>query len=175
MPAVIVFNTSRVDLAALVADHICGRSTKLIYYMTPGQIMSRSFTFKDTHSARGDLLVIHADVKLVDKLNILRALATTRLLGFHAPSFTFGTDLLLPADINAHLRNFLLPAVPSSPNLPARVETVDELEIGLLEKYVSAMNISANLQSHVYVPEVSRLAGIGCLGRWVDFLIAIIG
>lgn len=155
MPGVTVFNTSRVDLAALAADHFCGRSTRLIYYMNPGQVLSRMFTSKDTHSANGDLLVAYAEIERVGKANILRALATTRLLGFHAPSFTFGTDLILPANTNAQLRNLLLPAVLSSPDFPERIGNVDEMEIGLLEDYVSAVNISHHLQSKIFLPEVS--------------------
>lgn len=160
-PAVTIFNTSRVDLAALAADQFCGGSTQLIYYMAPGQVLSRTFTAKDTHSAKGDLLVAYAETKQLDMPHILRALATTRLLGFHAPSFTFGADLILPATTNAELRNLLHPAVNISPELPERVETVDEAKKAQVEEYLSAVNISHHLQSKIFLPEVSWLAGVG--------------
>lgn len=55
---------SPITLAALVADRHCGEDTKLIFYMNPGELLSRRFTSKDTHSAAGDLLVMYAEVGL---------------------------------------------------------------------------------------------------------------
>ena len=52
-----VWNSSFVDFAALWADVGCGNGTKLIYYMSAGEVLSREFTSKDTHSPRGDLIV----------------------------------------------------------------------------------------------------------------------
>lgn len=162
-PAVTIFNTSRVDLAALAADQLCGDSTQLIYYMAPGQVLSRTFTAKDTHSAKGDLLVGYAESEETDMANIVRALATTRLLGFQAPSFTFGMDLILPAVTNAQLRNLLHPAVVLSLDLPERVEIVEEWKNEQIEEYISAVNISHHLQSKMFLPEVSWIGDFGDL------------
>lgn len=52
-----------IDLAALFADRHCGEGTKLILYMNPGELFSRTFTSKDTHSTAGDLLVVYAEVR----------------------------------------------------------------------------------------------------------------
>lgn len=51
-----------VHLAALFADRHCGNDTKLIWYMTMGELLSREITAKDTHSVTGDLLVSYTEV-----------------------------------------------------------------------------------------------------------------
>lgn len=53
---------SPMNLAPLLADRYCGEGTELILYMNPGELLSRKFTSKDTHSAAGDLLVMYAEV-----------------------------------------------------------------------------------------------------------------
>ena len=53
---------SPITLAPLLADRHCGEGTELIFYMNPGELLSRKFTSKDTHSAAGDLLVMYAEV-----------------------------------------------------------------------------------------------------------------
>ncbi|CAM9604376.1 unnamed protein product [Scytosiphon promiscuus] len=99
---------SPITLAALVADRHCGEDTKLIFYMNPGELLSRSFTSKDTHSAAGDLLVMYAEVSRIGEASVRRTLATMSVLGFSSPSFSFGMDIMLPVNVNQQLRDVLL-------------------------------------------------------------------
>lgn len=62
LPVVRVLNSTQVDMAATFADKMCGDGTKLIYYLSPGQVLSREFTVKDTHSVSGDLVVTYTAV-----------------------------------------------------------------------------------------------------------------
>ncbi|CAM9924133.1 unnamed protein product [Ectocarpus fasciculatus] len=105
LPGVTVSGTQNPATAALYADKYCSLS-EIILYVKPGSVLSRAFTPKDTHSPRGDLLVVHPgsqgsyhDAQLVRR--------TAAVLGFEAPSFTQGTDLMLPGDANAYLRESL--------------------------------------------------------------------
>lgn len=95
-------------LAPLLADRHCGEGTRLIYYMNLGELLSRKFTSKDTHSVSGDLLVAYAEISRVGQASVDRALATTKVLGFSSPSFSFGMDIMLPAETNQQLRDVLL-------------------------------------------------------------------
>eukprot|EP00903_Cladosiphon_okamuranus_P008170 g7869.t1 len=99
---------SPINLAPLLADRYCGEGTELILYMNPGELLSRKFTSKDTHSTAGDLLVVYAEVDRIGEANMARVLATMSVLGFSSPSFSFGTDVLLPVDSNQQLRDVLL-------------------------------------------------------------------
>ncbi|CBJ32055.1 conserved unknown protein [Ectocarpus siliculosus] len=165
-----VWNSSHVDFAALKADKACGNGTKLIYYMSPGQVLSREFTSKDTHSSRGDLVVSYTKVNNLDTTNALRAIITTLILGFNAPSFTYGTDLILPAGMNAELRKVLLSASstladdavgsPLSLKKQEAPPTGDEeqQELDLLRDYVLATASIHQLQKNVFIPEL--LAGL---------------
>ncbi|CAN0334430.1 unnamed protein product, partial [Ectocarpus sp. 12 AP-2014] len=105
LPGVTVSGTQNPSTAALYADKYCSFS-ELILYVKPGSVLSRSFTPKDTHSPRGDLLVVHTgsqgsyhDTELSRR--------SSSVLGFEAPSFTQGTDLMLPGDANYYLREAL--------------------------------------------------------------------
>lgn len=131
-------------VSSLLADRFCGNETELIYYLSPGEILSRTFTFKDTHSPKGDLLVVYAEVPRVGEENAGQSRATTAILGFHSPSFTYGTDLILPAGINADLRQLLL----SGANASGKEEATEEDD-------ERAMQLVAAVQG-VSVPEVSR-------------------
>lgn len=102
-----IANASDVEYGALSADRACGSGTRLIYYMNVGQVLSRTFSSKDTHTLRGDLVVAFTEKEDVDKVHARRAIATTALLGFNAPSFTYGGDLILPSETNAQLRSVL--------------------------------------------------------------------
>lgn len=104
MAQVSLVNSSQVRLAAVEADIACGSGTRLILYMAPGEVLSRSFTSKDTHSPTGELLVMYTDVSRVSRAHVKRSMASALLLGFQPPSFTFGTDLILPVEANEHLR-----------------------------------------------------------------------
>lgn len=69
-----VVEVSDVGAAALFADKYCNQNdvysigdsgdgdsenrVKLIYYMNVGEVLSREINFKDTHSPKGDLLVV---------------------------------------------------------------------------------------------------------------------
>lgn len=50
------------NVVHLMADLHCGEDTELVLYMNPGELLSRTFTSKDTHSAAGELLVMYTEV-----------------------------------------------------------------------------------------------------------------
>lgn len=102
-----IVNASRVEHGALYADKACGPGTRLIYYMEIGEVLSRPFTSKDTHSPRGDLVVTFTDSQRGHAECDRRAKAGDVLLGFSPPCFTYGSDLILPAEINEQLRGVL--------------------------------------------------------------------
>ncbi|CAN0034630.1 unnamed protein product, partial [Scytosiphon promiscuus] len=107
LPGVSIANSSKTEYAALHADEVCGQGTRLIYYMSAGDVLSRTFTSKDTHTPKGDLAVHFTDVDLVDPESARRAIAGAAVLGFASPSFTYGGGLILPAAINGQLRRRL--------------------------------------------------------------------
>ena len=102
-----IVNSSHVQHAALIADKACGAGTRLILYMDIGEILSRSFTAKDTHTPQGDLFVAFTNAEGSQAECSRRATATGILLGFSSPCFTSGTDLILPVEINEQLRDIL--------------------------------------------------------------------
>lgn len=148
-----VVESTNVVGSALLADKYCGEGTELIYYLSAGQLLSRTFTFKDTHSPRGELLVVYAEVPRVGEENADQSRATTAILGFHSPSFTYGTDLILPSSVNAELREVLLTGENLGPgSSPHRPNKDDDDERALrLVGMVSGVN----------VPEVSKRRGRG--------------
>ena len=105
LPGVTVSSTSNVLTAGLFADEYCGAGTSLIFYVRAGSVVSREFTAKDTHSPHGDLLVVYSKDRTIRDETFAKQ--TTVLLGFEAPSFTHGTDLILPSRANADLRSTL--------------------------------------------------------------------
>lgn len=105
LPGVAVSSTANVRTASLFADEHCGAGTSLIFYVRAGSVVSRAFTAKDTHSPHGDLLVVYSKDRTIRDERFAKQ--TTVLLGFEAPSFTHGTDLVLPVRANADLRNTL--------------------------------------------------------------------
>lgn len=94
-------------MSSLFADQYCGVGTSLIIYAKPGSVLSRGFTSKDTHSPRGDLLVVHSGEQESNHDAELSR-HTEAVLGFETPSFVYGTDLMLPAGANYDLRNVLV-------------------------------------------------------------------
>lgn len=112
--AVSVVNNTRVAFASLTADVACGNETTLIYYMLPGEVLSRPFKARDTHSLKGDLLVKYTDTKLAGGEFARRSVGTSILLGFHGLSFTYDSDLILPVEINRQLRALLLVTLDES-------------------------------------------------------------
>lgn len=107
LPGVSVWNSSDATTAPVFADRQCGERTKLIYYMAPGEMLSRTITSKDTHALRGDLVVVYSGDKHGGDAVEARKRATTSLLGFDTPSFSFGVDIVLPAEMNQQLRDVL--------------------------------------------------------------------
>lgn len=102
-----VVNSSHVEHSALYADKACGAGTRLIFYMDIGEVLSRSFTAKDTHSPRGDLIVTFTGTDNSHAECNRRGKGTSILLGFSPPCFTYGSDLILPAELNDKLRGLL--------------------------------------------------------------------
>lgn len=105
-PGVTVRSTPDASTASLFADDFCGAGTSLIYYVKPDSVLSRTFTSKDTHSTMGDLLVVYSDSRLCYSDSAL-ARQTNAIIGLEAPTFTCGTDLILPVGVNAGLREAL--------------------------------------------------------------------
>ncbi|CAN0343563.1 unnamed protein product [Ectocarpus sp. 12 AP-2014] len=106
LPGVTISSTQSPATAALFADRFCGAGTALILYVEPGSVLSRPFASKDTHSPRGDLLVVHTGSQGSYHDAQLRSRSAS-VLGFDAPSFTHGTDLMLPMGTNEALRESL--------------------------------------------------------------------
>ncbi|CAM9319802.1 unnamed protein product [Ectocarpus sp. 12 AP-2014] len=106
LPGVTVSGSQNPATASLFADQYCGAGTALILYVKPGSVLSRPFTSKDTHSPRGDLLVVHTGSQGSYHDAQLRRRSAS-VLGFDAPSFTDGTDLMLPVGANEGLRESL--------------------------------------------------------------------
>ena len=106
-PGVELSLTPSVRSSSLFADRHCGAGTRIVYYIQPGSILSRTFSSKDTHTPRGDLFVSYGDAR-TSLEHSEQARQTTAVLGFNAPSFTFGTDLMLPVAANAELREELV-------------------------------------------------------------------
>lgn len=139
-----------------MADRACGPGTRLIYYMSIGQVLSRAFTDKDTHTPGGDLLVTHTDISQVGEEHARRSLTATALLGVQAPCFTFGSDLILPADTNAHLRQVLLSAAAA---LRGSQKLEDDPEGGydyfdILQQFSKRLTSYHDMHVSTDVPEV---------------------
>ena len=128
-PGVNVLGTSNPYTASLFADRFCGSDSSIIFYVEPGSIVSRSFTSKDTHSPRGDLLVVYGGARSTRR-DAKLGRQTATLLGFKAPSFTLGTDLFLPIGANADLRKALSPKFSlSNDSDEAALSAVEALEL----------------------------------------------
>lgn len=106
-----VSSTANALTASLFADKYCGLAdTNLIMYVNRGSVFSRSFTSKDTHSPQGELLVVHSNGQAQGSHQGSElAKRTAFLLGSDPPppSFTYGTELMLPAGANEDLRELL--------------------------------------------------------------------
>lgn len=117
--------------------------------MHPGDLVSRTFTAKDTHSVQGDLLVVYAELDRVDEPVKERALATTSVLGFNSPSFSFGTDIVLPAEINQQLRDVILTAKQVN-NMRKKKRSLNDADP---KRDAEAVRGLAGIKN-LYVPEV---------------------
>ena len=142
-PTVSIVNSSNVRYSAMYADDACGIETSLIYYMTIGQLLSRAFTWEDTHTPGGELIVGYS-TDVVDAECTRRTVASAALLGFSAPCFTYGAvDTILPAEANAHLRKLL----------QQKWEPGDATGLELL---VASLARSHGQVKGVYIPEASN-------------------
>ncbi|CAM9328797.1 unnamed protein product, partial [Ectocarpus sp. 12 AP-2014] len=130
--------------ASLLADVHCGEGTKLILYLGPGDVVSRPFSKKDTHGTRGQLLVPYTDPDRLNEHHLKRTQATTSLLGFDAPSFSYGADLFLPAWVNPELRRVLA----SGTVLPSKAWRPDDRDFQRI-----AMSIMMETED-AFVPEL---------------------
>lgn len=120
-----IVNSSHVEHAALMADKACGADTRLILYMDVGEVLSRSFTAKDTHTPQGDLIVAFTNAEGSHVECNRRATGTGILLGFSSPCFAFGGDLILPVESNEQLRE-----VFRSNNVLQRARRAPHIRIG---------------------------------------------
>lgn len=88
-----------------MADHHCGDHTESIFYLEPGSLLSRPFTARDTHTAGGDLLVMFTEARRASPGESRFAEASGEVLDLGGgPSFTSGTDVVLPVSANEDLR-----------------------------------------------------------------------
>ena len=153
-PLVSIVNHTRVDYASLAADQACGKDIRLIYYMNPGDMLSRPFTADDTHSFQGDLLVKYTYVEHTDRDHHRRSMGTASLLGFHGYSFTYDSDLFLPAELNSQLRAVLRTTMDESGskmNITNNIEYPERNAFhGLLDSIMS--NYTADIS--IFIPEV---------------------
>lgn len=141
-----------------MADRHCGPGVELIYYTEPGTLLSRTFTAKDTHSPRGDLLVVYSDGRGADHASRASASAASSLLGFKAPMFTFGTDLILPTFVNQQLRDLLLADDFSVTAVSAGSDwDDDERALQLLAEepiYAPEVSFSENIRSILFLDSI---------------------
>eukprot|EP00903_Cladosiphon_okamuranus_P008109 g7816.t1 len=127
LPGVTISGTSDLITASLFADEYCGADTSLILYLKAGSMVTRSFTEKDTHSPEGDVLVVYSGVRAGFQGDEL-ARKTELVLGSEVPSFTKGTDLLLPVGANQDLRELVLRSeAESDPQLVEAMHNMTDL------------------------------------------------
>ncbi|CAM9858332.1 unnamed protein product, partial [Choristocarpus tenellus] len=107
VPDVTIYNSTVVNYAELWADQMCNNTQSFIYYIEPGTIVMRDPLVKDIYSPLRELLVSWYEIEKVPLPHQRRALVSSILLGFKAPSFSFATDLILPREINAEARKML--------------------------------------------------------------------
>lgn len=151
--AVTIVNSSYVEHASLNADKACGAGTRLIFYMGNGEVLSRSFTAKDTHSSRGDLVVAFTGTESGHAECNRRAKAANILLRFSPPCFTYGSDLMLPAELNEQLRGVLRANQGLQQARAHRIERNDDIDDDLTGDLAVIAQIHRRYAS-VYIPEV---------------------
>ena len=95
------------------------------------------------HSPAGDLLVVYSNSRLCYRDSALDR-QTSAMLGFEAPTFTCGTDLMLPVGANADLREV------SASDTKTKVDGTDDVAATALAKLVEINNVSEFLRSGVY-------------------------
>lgn len=137
--AVSDINTTRAAFASLAADKACGTQARLIYYMDPGEVLSRPFTARDTYSRKGELLVRLTDAKLAGREFSRRSMGTNTLLGFYGLSFTYGSELILPAHRNVHLRAILWAAMAKSESNGNVEHAEDNIGTHIFKEYLDSL------------------------------------
>ena len=154
--AISVVNDTRVAYASLAADEACGKETRLIYYMRPGEVLSRPFTPKDTHSPKGNLLVTHSDVDIIGGGRpVRRFVGTAARLGFHGLALTYGSDLILPAEINSQLRAVMRSAIDAA-RLQSKRGVCPQERFSTCEfhEFLDSMSGGGNTYASIFIPEV---------------------
>lgn len=155
LPATSVVNVSHMSYAGLAADEACRNGTRLIYFMNPGQILSRSFTWKDTHTPQGSLIVSYTDEEPLEPSSS-RVMSTAALLGFQAPCFTCAGDLILPVEAIGHLRKFLLSTVEKTPG-GRRQADADKTEDDFIQRFLASVVEQQGIM--IDIPQVIILDG----------------
>ena len=95
------------------------------------------------HSPAGDLLVVYSNSRLCYRDSALDR-QTSAMLGFEAPTFTCGTDLMLPVGANADLREV------SASDTKTKVDGTDDVAATALAKLVEINNVSEFLRCVQY-------------------------
>lgn len=107
-------------------------------------------THTDSHTIRRLTVIRSSQCEQVDRIgeaNLARVLATMSVLGFSTPSFSFGTDVLLPVDSNQQLRDVLLSNTKALDRKRRTSSARDMLAVSALGKF-----------NDVFVPEVRLVA-----------------
>lgn len=163
LPDVTIGNASSVEHGALIADQICGNGTRLIYYMNVGEVLSRTFTRKDTHGILGDLIVSASDSAQVPLEHARRGAGSAVLLGFTTPSFTYGTDLILPAETNEQLRAVLHMKEKLNELVVVQAQGKhrrSRRKLGFMFEYLASVAHSHRDSATIYIPEVGEVPSI---------------
>ncbi|CAM9281830.1 unnamed protein product, partial [Ectocarpus fasciculatus] len=152
IPDVTVGASTNVEYSPLIADYICGEGTRLIYYMDVGEVLSRTFTKKDTHTVLGDLIVSLVSTDEVPPFAVARGMASSVLLGITTPVFTHGSDLILPAETNAQLRAVL----DGNQKLEARTDAQDghSKRVERMYEYLAGVASTHQGSAVIEIPEV---------------------
>ncbi|CAM9997646.1 unnamed protein product, partial [Ectocarpus sp. 8 AP-2014] len=169
LPGVTIGLSKSVSHGALIADEVCGKGTRLIYYIEAGQVVSRTFTEKDTHTVLGDLIVSLANADEVPPLYARRALGSTVLLGVTTPTFTHGSDLILPVETNAQLRAVL----GANQRLVAQTNAEDGdtgRQTERVYKHLDDVAKTHRGSAAIYVPEVLAALAYSRSPRGVTFV-----
>ncbi|CAB1106307.1 unnamed protein product [Ectocarpus sp. CCAP 1310/34] len=169
LPGVTIGLSKSVSYGALIADEVCGEGTRLIYYIEAGQVVSRTFTAKDTHTVLGDLIVSLANADEVPPVFARRALGSTVLLGVTTPTFTHGSDLILPAETNAQLRVML--GANQRLVAPTNAEDGDTgRQTERVYEYLADVAKAHRGSAEIYIPEVLAALAYSLSPRGVTFV-----
>ena len=158
-----VAEASSVQYASLYADQMCGDGTRYIYYMSLGEVLGRTFTPHDTHTARGELVVAYTSAHRVDQQHARRVLGSTAILGFESPCFTYGTDLILPVEINGRLRA-VLKKNQEADDRRGEGQGLDETDAF---RYLASTESKNLPHVTIYIPEVCLSFDVLCAVRIV--------